>query len=217
MATIAQTLFDSAGRPYRTIVGEDSSGNKYVLITNSSGQLEVVSVAGSMNSPHEVRVVKNFDAAEAYAANDVMSDDVCTTTSPTEYWTFAGMASAAGGYGVIDFATLFLETENQEPRISLLLFNAVPTGVLTDNLANTNPVKGDIAKWVGNLDFVATNKEAATVASTSQMGPSTVGGTPLFYKCAAGSTTLYGVTVTRDVVTLTANDDCSIALQVKHL
>ena len=169
-----------------------------------------------VEQPHEVRVVKNFDAAEAYAINDVMSDDVCTTTSPGEYWTFAGMAAVNGGYGVIDFATLFLETENVDPRIDLILFNAVPTGVLTDNLANTNPGKEDIASWVGNLALVATNKEAALVASTSQAGPSTIGGCPLYYKCAAGSTTLYGVTVTRSIVTLTANDDCAIALQVTH-
>lgn len=47
MATIGTGLFDSHGRPYRDAVGEDSSGNKYVLITNSSGQLEVVLVAGT--------------------------------------------------------------------------------------------------------------------------------------------------------------------------
>ena len=204
----------------RIAYGSDGT-DVYPIYVDSNGDLRIGAGAArlgiALEDPHEVRVVKNFDAAVAYAANDVMSDDVCTTTSPTEYWTFTGMANANGGYGVIDFATLMLETENQEPRISLLLFNAIPTGVLTDNLANTNPVKADIAKWVGNIDFPATNKEAANVASTSQVGPSTVGGCPLYYKCAAGSTTLYGVTVTRSVVTLTANDDCSIALQVKHL
>lgn len=165
----------------------------------------------------ETAVVKNFDAAGAYAADDVMSDDVCTTTSPSEYWTFTNMAREKGGYGRLDFASLFLETENQEPRIDLLLFNAVPTGSLTDNVANTNPVKADISSYLGRIEFPATNKEAATVASTSEVSPSSVGGLPIKYKCAAGSTTLYGVTVTRTAVTLTANDDCRIALKGVHL
>ncbi len=203
---------------YSTGTFEDA----YLADVSLNGQIIVIQPSTSellLNAnpiPFEVRVVKNFDAAAQYTANDVMSDDVCTTTSPTEYWTFPNMAKEKGGYGVIDFATLFLETENQEPRIDLLLFNAIPTGVLTDNLPNTNPVKADIASWVGNLAFVATNKEAALVASTSQMGPSTVGGTPVYYKCAAGSTTLYGVTVTRTTVTLDTNGDCAIALQGMH-
>jgi len=47
MATVATAKFDSDGRPYRPVLGEDSSGNKYVLITNSSGQLEIVLVSGT--------------------------------------------------------------------------------------------------------------------------------------------------------------------------
>jgi len=167
--------------------------------------------------PFEVRVVKNFDAVGQYCAEDVMSDDICTTTSPAEYWIFGDMAKKNGGFGRIEEATLILDTEGQTPRIDLILFNAIPTGVLTDNLENTNPVKGDKAKWVGTIEFPATRSDNAAEASNTRVSPSTVGGLPLKYKCAVGSTTLYGITVTRDDVTLTANDDCAITLKGDHL
>ena len=47
MATVGEDLFDANGRVIRPILGEDSSGNKYILITNSSGQLEVVLVSNT--------------------------------------------------------------------------------------------------------------------------------------------------------------------------
>lgn len=230
MGTIAQALFDSAGRPYRTIVGEDSSGNKYVVLVDSSGRVimgtstaEIGSLAAGTNrigivleDPHEVRVSKAIDASiGAYAANDVVNDDDCSVTAT--YWTFSGMARANGGYGVIDFATIFSETENIDPQLTLILFNAAPTGELTDNSVNTNPLPADRAKWVGEIAWPSLSKVSASVASVSQASPSTVGKVPLFYKCAAASTTLYGVLVALDAFTQTPTDDIEIALQVKHL
>ncbi len=164
----------------------------------------------------EVRVSKAIDASlGAYAANDVVNDDDCSTTAT--YWTFSGMANAVGGYGVIESATIFSESENISPRLTLILFNAAPTGELTDNSANTNPLPADRAKYVGEIDFPAMSAVSASVASVSFAGPSTVGGLPLFYKCAAASTTLYGVLKTLDAFTQTATDDIEIALQVRKL
>ncbi len=160
----------------------------------------------------EVRVSKVIDASDgAYGAKDVINDDNCSTTATA--WAFAGMANAAGGFGVIDHATLFDETENLDAiRFELLLFNAIPTGVLTDNVTSTNPIKGDRVKFLDRIAFPATRADGATVATTTKAGHSTYGNLPLYYKCAAGSTTLYVVLITLDVFTQTATDDIEIAL-----
>jgi len=225
MATIGTGKFDSDGRPYRTIVGEDSSGNKYVLIVDSDGhtQVDVLSITAGSNrigivleDPHEVRVAKAIDASiGAYADNDVVNDDDCSVTASC--WEFTGMANAIGGYGVIDFATIFSETENIAPRLTLILFNAIPTGELTDNSANTSPIKADRTKYVGEIAFPALADVSASIASIAVVSPSTVGKLPIFYKCAAASTSLFAVLKTLDAFTQTATDDIEITLQVKHL
>ncbi len=172
--------------------------------------------AGAFGLVKEVRVSKAIDASEgAYAAGDVVNDDDCSVTAT--YWTFAGMAAVIGGYAAITGATLINETENQAVLYELILFNAVPTGQLTDNSANTNPVKADRAKWIGTIKFPASVAEGATVATTTQASPSTTGGLPLFYKCTSSSTTLFGVLVTKTAYTQTATDDIEIALQVVYI
>jgi len=166
--------------------------------------------------PFEVRVSKAIDASiGAYAANDVVNDDDCSVTAT--YWTLTNMAKEKGGEGIIDFASIFSETENISPRLKFILFNAVPTGELTDNSANTNPIKGDRSKWVGTISWSALDAVSANVASVALASPSTVGGLSIKYKCAAGSTTLYAVLVTLDIFTQTATDDIEINLSGFHL
>ncbi len=200
--------FDRTIRPILFNTSPDGSGTWYFPTVDSSGRL-----LGA--TPFETRVAKAIAAAGAYGANDVVNDDACSTTAT--YWTFTGMAAANGGYGVIDYATIFSETENISPRLTLILFNAVPTGELTDNAVNTNPIKGDRSKRVGEIAWAALDAVSASVASVQDATPSTVGKMPLFYKCAAGSTTLYGVLKTLDVFTQTATDDIEIALLGSHL
>jgi len=222
-------LFDQYGRTIRPVLlntAKDGSGTWLFSIVDSDGHLQVDNLsalpAGAarigilLEDPHEVRVSKAIDASlGAYAANDVVNDDDCSVTAT--YWTFEGMANAIGGYGVIDFATIFDETPNISPRLVLMLFNAIPTGQLTDNSANTNPLPADRAKWVGDIEWGALRNVSATAASTQQASPSTTGGLPLIYKCAAASTTLYGVLKTLDAFTQVATNDIEIALQVRHL
>ena len=184
---------------------------------------EIVVKAGAarigivLEDPHEVRVATVIDASlGAYAAHDVVGNEDCCSTTAT-YWTFAGMANAVGGYGVIDFSTIFSETPNIAPRLTLLLFNAAPTGELRDNWPNTNPLPADRSKYVGRIEHPALNKESAAVASTAEASPSTTGNLPLRYKCATASTTLYGVLITEDIFTQVATNDIEIALQIRHL
>jgi len=175
----------------------------------------VIDTSGSKSLPLEVRVSKAIDASVGvYAAGDVVNDDDCCTTATA--WTFANMAAVVGGYGVITGATLINETENQAVQYELILFNTTPTGELMDNAANNNPIKADRAKWIGTIPFPSSVARGAATATTTAASPSTVGGLPLFYKCAAASTTLYGVLLTRTIYTQTATDDIEIALQVEH-
>lgn len=67
MATISQELFDSAGRPYRVIVGEDTSGNKFALLTDSDGYLKVGHNKSGIG--HGVKVVTTAGSHEPLAAS----------------------------------------------------------------------------------------------------------------------------------------------------
>jgi len=237
MTTISRALVDPHGRPYQDAVGEDSSGNKYVLITNSSGQLEValisntgvdigdvdiLSIAAGNNRIgtvsgvlKEVRTVKAIDASiGAYAVGDVVNDDDCSTTAT--YWTFTEVARANGAAGYIVGAILVNETENQAVQYDLFLFNAAPTGELTDNSANTNPIVADRSKYIGKIEFPISVAKGATVMTVAQATPSTYGNLPLPFKCGAAVDDIYGVLVTNTIYTQTATDDIEIILLIEQ-
>jgi len=162
----------------------------------------------------EIRTSKAIDASiGAYTANDVVNDDDCSTTATA--WTFTQMASGNNRTGSIIGATIFSESESVTPRLTLYLFNATPTGELTDNSANTNPIKGDRTKYIGAIDFPSL-ESVGTTASTATISGSTVGNLPLSFKCAAADDDLYGVLVTRDAFTQTATDDIEIVLMVEQ-
>lgn len=162
----------------------------------------------------EVRTVKAIDASiGAYTANDVVNDDDCSTTATC--WTFTAMARKNGGTGTIESASIFSESESVTPRLILYLFNATPTGELTDNSASTNPIKTDRTKYIGKIDFPAL-ESVGTTASTATVTPSTVGGLPLGFECATGDDDLYGVLVARDAFTQTATDDIEILFMVRQ-
>jgi len=166
-------------------------------------------------TPFEVRVTKNISVGGAYAANDVVSESA--TNGVGTDWDFAGMANAAGGYFVIDTAMVISQTPNIDTRISLILFNAPPTGELDDNAANDSPNDADLAKVLPPIDFAGLNPAGTSANSSRVASGSTVGNLPLLGKCAAGSTTIYGITVTRDAFTQTAADDLTIVLTGRHL
>jgi len=172
--------------------------------------------ASSSTELIEVRVAKEIaGGATPYSANDVVNDTTCTTTATA--WLFTNMARTAGGYFKIHDASIFSESENIEPRLTLMLFNATPTGALADNVANTNPLPADRTKYLKELFFPALSKITTSVASIAVASGSTVGNLPLTGKCAAGSTTVYGVLKTLDIFTQTATDDIEIVLQVEWL
>lgn len=163
----------------------------------------------------EVRVSQVIDGSlGAYTAGDVVSADDCCTTLAIP-WQFT-VAKANGRLVTIHAALLFNETENAAVLYDLILFNATPTGDLRDNAANDNPIKADMSKWLGIIEFPSSIARGATVATTTQATPSTVGNLPLTVKCATADTKIYGVLVTRTAYTHTATDDIEITLLVER-
>ncbi len=204
---------------YSTGTFEDA----YLADVSLNGEIIVIQPSNRellLNSapiPFKSTTSQEIEGGSAYTAKDIVSDDACTTTATANYWEFTGMAASNGGAGVIDFASLFNETENQTVRYMLRLFDAAPTGLLADNSANNNPLKGDMTKWVGEIEWKSTIADGATVASQTQGGPSTVGNLPIEYKCAAGSTSLFGVLITLTAYTQSTTDDIEITLRGFHL
>jgi hypothetical protein len=139
--------------------------------------------------------VKPLAAAGDYAAEDVMCENA-TTGQP---WLFPNMALVNGGSGSIIKAQAFWETTALTPRLTVYLYNALPTCELRDNVANTGPLAADLPSYVGRIDFPAL--EDLGGMSTAIATPSTYGNLPLFYKCGNTLTSLWGIVVTRDAVT----------------
>lgn len=181
-----------------------ANANEVVLKASTA---RIGTVSGILN---EISVTKVLDALTAYVANDVLSES--TTDTVGTAWTFAAIARANGTYGYITKAQIISESENVVPRLTLFLFNAAPTNCeLDDNAANTAPDAGDLAKYVGKIDFPAL-ESLGTTDSVAIATPSTYGNLPLAFKCASDADDLYGVLVTRDAFTQTATDDLTIRL-----
>ncbi len=175
-----------------------------------------ITAGGSRNAPAiEVRVAKVIESTIGpFGANDVVNDDACETTAT--YWTFSDMALHVGGGGRVVSASIFSESENISPRLTLYLFNAAPTGIMATNSVNTNPVPADRSKYVNQIDFPALDAVSSGVSSISVATPSTVGNLPLSFQCGAALADLYGVLVTRDAFTQTDTDDIEIVLMVEQ-
>ncbi len=186
------------------------------------GDVDVTSIAAGDNRIgtvsgvlKEVAVEQVIDASGgAYLAGDVVgADDCCTTLAVV--WDF-DVARVAGGYFHIVGARLFNETENQAVQYDLMLFNATPTGELRDNFPNDNPLKGDKGKWIGTIEFPYSVAKGATVATVTEVTPSTLGRLPKACKCAAATTHIYGVLATNTAYTQTATDVIRITLLVEQ-
>jgi len=161
-----------------------------------------------------IRTTKVIDGGiGAYAANDVVSNEDCCSTTATA-WTFAKVAEGNGRGGYITAATVVSESESITPRLTLFLFNVLPTSNLIDNAANTAPDCADLAKYIGKIDFAAL-ESLGTTDSTVTATPSTVGGLPLGFTCAADNDDIFGILVTRDAFTQTAGDDMTVILTVE--
>jgi len=162
----------------------------------------------------EIRTSKVIDGGlGAYAANDVVSNEDCCATTAT-CWTFENVVRENGGTGEIRAAILVSESEGIVPLLTFFFFNAIPTSNLIDNAPNTAPDCADILKFIGKADFTAL-ESLGTTDSMSIITPSTPGGLPLPFKCAAGDRNIYAILVTRTIFTQSASDDIYAILSVE--
>lgn len=202
---------NNGGKDHVLIHGRIAYGwdgiNAYPLKVNNEGNLLIVEQV--------IQVVRSkvIDASEgAYEALDVVNDDICTTTASP--WAFSNVVRENGGLGTIIGAGVFNETEGVTPRLSLRLYNAIPSSQKTDNLPSTE-ARADRLLKVAQLDFMALESLCTTTdASTVEISPSTVGGLPKTFKCASGSRNLEGILFTRDAFTQTATDELTIVLLI---
>jgi hypothetical protein len=137
--------------------------------------------------------IKALAAADNYAAEDVLSEHA-TLGRP---FIFGHMSKKEHGAGTILGGRVWISTTALTPRVTLYLYNGMPTCILNDNVANTGPLEVDMYKWVGQLDFLAC--EDLGGGSSSFITRGTYGNCPLDYVCVDGK--LYGVAVLRDAVT----------------
>lgn len=134
----------------------------------------------------------------AYAAKDVLSD---STSAPTVL-TFANVAYANGGSGLIVKARLQSNRSTDTARIRLHLYHTAPTAI-NDNDAFTL-LWANRDKRIGYIDFPALATEGSgsdSVEAIVTPGATAPGLVPLQFTCAAGNRTLYGILETLDAFT----------------
>ncbi len=133
-------------------------------------------------------------AATNYAAEDVLSDSATAGTA----WRFKNVVEREGGSGVIVNAQIKWVTTALSPRITLYLYEAVPTSQLNDNAANTALLAADITNYIDKIEFMALSDLGGV--SEASVSPSTVGGLSVYFTLESGRD-IYGITVLADAVT----------------
>jgi len=171
---------------------------------------------GTTPTLKEVRDTKAIETTVggAFGANEVISEDECTTTALAAVWTFSAVTRKNAGFGYIVGATIGSESESVTPRLTLFLFNTAPSSSLESGSANTAPDCDDYDKYIGKIDFPAM-ESLGTTGSVATVSPSTAGGLPLAFKCETVDD-IYGILVTRDAFTQTDGDDMTIILLIEQ-
>lgn len=151
----------------------------------------------------DIKVNKVLVADGNYSAEDVLSESKTAGT--------AFIFRNCGGSGFIVKATVRLKTTALTPRLTMYLFDTLPTSTLNDNAVNTAVINADKDNYIGRIDFSAL--EDLGGVSEAVATPSTYGNIPLAFRAKDGNGTLWGVLVTRDAITgEVAGDDVSVTL-----
>lgn len=136
-------------------------------------------------------------------------DSICNSTSAPATMTFAGMVKGAGLSGLLQGAVLITSVAGSTSmEADLLLFDTSITPS-NDNSAFT-PSDGDAEKCVAVIQF-------RSAAGGSKLGANMVydaGTLGRAFKCASGSTSLYGVLVARNAYTPGAQEVIRVRLYV---
>ena len=148
--------------------------------------------------------------ATAYTAGDVVSVTAATVV-PAMAFTTAGRVT--GGSGYIVGAKLIYNVKSVIPRTRVHVFNINTATVAGDNLP-WKELYADSSKRVGYFDLPA--MVTATDTTNSDMSRAIAFDFRLPYVCAAGSTTLYVVLETLDVVTLSSGSAATLTLMFEQ-
>ena len=148
--------------------------------------------------------------ATPYTAGDVVSVTAATVV-PAMAFTTAGLVP--GGSGYIVGAKLIYNVKSVVPRTRVHVFNINTATVAGDNLP-WKELYADSSKRVGYFDLPAMATGADT--TNSDMSRAISFDFRLPYVCAAGSTTLYVVLETLDVVTLSSGSAATMTLMFEQ-
>ncbi len=194
-------------RPGATTLEYD--GDMYITYDGVNWVPKLDSIRGRMKT---VTASLPLASLNAYAANDILTNSTAAGTT----FAFPAILRADGAYGYITGAKISFDTTAVTPRTSMFLFNAVPTGgTIRDNVLNLHITATDLAKYQGKIDWVAT-ETLNSGASEALASPSTYGNLPISVKGASGADDLYGVLVTRDIVTLGTGGTATVSLTVEQ-
>lgn len=127
----------------------------------------------------------------AYSDEDVFSESAGSGTA----WTFDAVVPDGGAGGQIVKAMVACDDTNIVPVMTMYLTNVTPTGVLNDNVGNTNPVYAtESDNYQGRLDWPAMQDLGGMSESVLTSADTKL---PLHFTTAAGDDALYGVLVVR--------------------
>jgi len=194
-------------RPGATTLEYD--GDMYITYDGANWVPKLDTVRGKLKT---VSVSKPLASLGSYAAYDVMSNSTASGTS----WGFTAVGRANGAYGYVTKARIVSDTTGKVFRPTMFLFNAIPVGAaLNDNALNLSVAGTDSAKYIGKIDWVAT-ETLNSGASEAVATPSTYGNLPLVFECNSGADDLFGVLVTRDAIALGTGGTVTVALTVEQ-
>ena len=127
----------------------------------------------------------------AYSDEDVFSESAGSGTA----WTFDAVVPDGGAGGQIVKAMVACDDTNIVPVMTMYLTNVTPTGVLNDNVFNTNHVYAtESDNYQGRLDWPAMQDLGGMSESVLTSADTKL---PLHFTTAAGDDALYGVLVVR--------------------
>ena len=127
----------------------------------------------------------------AYSDEDVFSESAGSGTA----WTFDAVVPDGGAGGQIVKAMVACDDTNIVPVMTMYLTNVTPTGVLNENVGNTNPVYAtESDNYQGRLDWPAMQDLGGMSESVLTSADTKL---PLHFTTAAGDDALYGVLVVR--------------------
>jgi len=185
--------------------GVNSSNELQAFKASADGKM-LVSVTGALSSATFTRPADTT----AYAARDVVS------TGAGALLTFANVVATAAGSGTIVKARLMTDQSANTAQYRLHLFHTAPTAI-ADNAPYTM-LYSNAGNRVGMIDFTACATEGTGSTAAASMRPSSDGNSlppNLAFKCAAASTTLYGILETLTAFTPASAQNFFVELETE--